>query len=335
MPIQLTANRLREIQRNLAWFRLKPLPATLAALSLFLGAPRLVRGENSAQVIVERKTKTVSNGPGQKPFDVTRHTISISEIERSIPKDAIPALTLPQFVSAQEAGRNLKDSDRVLGVAFDGEAKAYPIGMLNRHELVNDIIGNRPVLVTWCPLCGSSVLYDPVIDGRRLTFGVTGLLYKRNVIFYDHETMSLWSQLLSESVAGPLAGTPLPVLPMTDTTWGEWRRAHPNSLVLSFPTGRARDYEVDPYESYPLDRKPALLVTNGVESKIYSFSELKKAGSPVVDQVGGGEVTILYDHASKTAQVNASTGSITYFVAFLGNLKDFYPRAVVFKAPKR
>ena len=189
--------------------------------------------------------------------------------------------------------------------------------------------------MTWCPLCGSSVLYDPVVDGRRLTFGVTGLLYKRNVIFYDHETASLWSQLLSEAVAGPMAGTPLPVLPIMDTMWGEWRRAHPKTLVLSFPTGHARDYNVDPYKSFPLARKPALLVTNGVESKIYSFSELKKAGSHVVDQVGGEEVTILYDHASKTAQVNASTVAITYFVAFLGNLKDFYPQAVIFKAPKR
>lgn len=335
MPIQSTANSIREFQRTFAWFRMKPLIAAFTILPLFPAAPRLIRAEDSARVIVEKKTKTISNGSGQKPFDVTRHTIPISEIERSIPKDAIPALTRPQFVSAQEAGKNLKESDRVLGVAFDGEAKAYPIGILNRHELVNDIIGNRPVLVTWCPLCGSSVVYDPVIDGQRLTFGVTGLLYKRNVIFYDHETMSLWSQLLSESVAGPMAGTPLPVLPMTDTTWGEWRRGHPNTLVLSFPTGSARDYELDPYESYPLARKPALLITNGVESKIYPFSELKKAGPRVVDQVGIEEITILYDHASKTAQIDASTGTITSFVAFMNNLKEFYPQAAIFKASKR
>ncbi|MBI4165211.1 MAG: DUF3179 domain-containing protein [Acidobacteria bacterium] len=314
---------------------MKPLLVAFAILPSFLTVPRLVRAEDSAQVVVERKTKTISNGSGEKPFDVTRHTIPLSQIERNIPKDAIPALTSPQFVSAQEAVKGLKESDRVLGAAFDGEAKAYPIGILNRHELVNDFIGNRPVLVTWCPLCGSSVLYDPVVDGQRLTFGVTGLLYKRNAIFYDHETMSLWSQLLSESVAGPMAGTPLPVLPMTDTTWGEWRRVHPNTLVLSFPTGRARDYEVDPYESYPLDRKPALLVTNGVQSKIYSFSELKMAGPRIVDQVGGVEITIHYDHASKTAQVNQSNGAITSFVAFLNNLREFYPRAVIYKAPKR
>jgi hypothetical protein len=283
---------------------------------------------------VERKTKLISNGPGQRPFDVTRHSIPLGEIERSVPKDAIPALARPEFLTAQKAGIQLKDSDRVLGVFLNDEAKAYPVVILNWHEVVNDVVGNKPVLVTWCPLCGSSLVFDPVVEGRRLTFGVSGLLYKRNALFYDHETMSLWSQLLSQAVTGPMAGSPLRVLPATNATWGEWKKAHPETSVLSFHTGYQREYTVDPYVSYPLARHPALWVSAGGSVRIYPFSELKKVGSPLADQVGGQDVTIVYDDTSRQAEVEAPGGNVSYFVAFLDNLKAFYPRAEVYKASK-
>ncbi len=98
---------------------------------------------------VERKSKLISNGAGQKPFDVTQHTIPLSEIQRSVPKDAIPALVHPKFVAAGEVGKLLNDKDRVLGVLLNREAKAYPIRILNWHELVNDEAGGQPTLVSW------------------------------------------------------------------------------------------------------------------------------------------------------------------------------------------
>lgn len=101
------------------------------------------------QVKVERKPKLISNGVGRKPFDVTRHTIPLREIQGSIQKDAIPALLHPTFIKAGEAGKLLDTEDRVLGVYLYGEAKAYPIQILNWHELVNDEVGGRPILVTW------------------------------------------------------------------------------------------------------------------------------------------------------------------------------------------
>ncbi len=100
-------------------------------------------------VKVERKSKLISNGAGQKPFDVTQHTIPLSEIQRSVPKDAIPALVHPKFVAAGEVGKLLNDKDRVLGVLLNREAKAYPIRILNWHELVNDEAGGQPILVSW------------------------------------------------------------------------------------------------------------------------------------------------------------------------------------------
>jgi Protein of unknown function (DUF3179) len=113
-----------------------------------------------------------------------------------------------------------------------------------------------------------------VIEGRRHTFGVSGLLYQRNLIFYDADTGSLWSQLLSQAVTGPLAGAKPKMLPAVNSTWGAWKRAHPDTLVLSFVTGYQRNYREDPYASYPLPGTPALLVLFGGSAKIYPFSEL-------------------------------------------------------------
>jgi len=101
------------------------------------------------RVIVEPQRKLQPAGPGKQPFDVTRHTIPLREIVSSVPRDVIPALSDPTFLSADQARGLLKDSDRVLGVSWNGEAKAYPVGILNWHELVNDAVAGRPVLVSW------------------------------------------------------------------------------------------------------------------------------------------------------------------------------------------
>jgi hypothetical protein len=174
-----------------------------------------------------------------------------------------------------------------------------------------------------------------MIDGRRLTFGVSGLLYRRNLILYDVETGSLWSQLLSEGVAGPLAGKKLKVLPAEDSTWGAWKTLYPATQVLSFATGSQRDYHEDPYSSYPLNRKPALLVAAGGAVKIYAFSELKRDYSPLIDNVGGKEITITYDREMEIAHVENQPAEVRAFVAFLDDLKDFYPRAQIYHRPHR
>jgi hypothetical protein len=160
-------------------------------------------------------------------------------------------------------------------------------------------------------------------------------LYKENVLFYDRETESLWSQLLSEGVTGPLAGTRLRVLPAENSTWGVWKATHPQTRALSFDTGYVRDYTLDPYATFPLARNPALLVSDGRVAKIYPFSELKKTRGPVVDRVGDQDVTVVYDRQSKTVQVKSEAGAITNFVSFLQDLKEFYPEAKVYKKPKQ
>ena len=180
-------------------------------------------------------------------------------------------------------------------------------------------------------------MYDPQIQGRGHTFGVSGLLYKRNVLIFDRETDSLWSQLLGRAATGSLTGTPLRVLPSVQTTWGRWKKQHPQTLVLSFDTGHRRDYSRDPYAHAPLDRRPALVVTLSGETKIYPFSQLKKqvkkTGSPVTDQFAGKTITIEFDAKDKTAHARDASGSVVpSYVVFLANARAFNPDAPRFKA---
>lgn len=119
----------------------------LGVLALMVLASRSAPGQ---QVQVEEKPKLIRNGRGAQPFDVTRHTIPLPQIEGGgPPRDGIPALNDPQNMTAEQAGRLLGPSDRVLGVVFNGQAKAYPVRVLNWHELVNDTVGGRPILVSW------------------------------------------------------------------------------------------------------------------------------------------------------------------------------------------
>jgi hypothetical protein len=288
------------------------------------------------QLIVEKKERYIPAGPGQKPFDVTRHVVRLDEIQAGgPPKNGIPALDHPAFVSTSEADQTLKAEDMILGVVFSGVAKAYPVRILNWHEVVNDDVGERPVLISWCPLCGSGVVYDPRIEGRRYTFGVSGLLYRQNLLFFDYETDSLWSQVQGQAVTGAMASTFLELLPVRTTTWEDWKAEHPQTVVLSFQTGYKRDYARDPYRDFPLDRRLALVISDGGQTKIYPFGELKKAGSPVQDQLGGVAFSIRFDAKRKSVSVLAGKKDVTpppHFVAFLGNVRAFFPTADIFKA---
>jgi len=135
-------------------------------------------------------------------------------------------------------------------------------------------------------------------------------------------------------VAGPLAGTRLRMLPATQTTWSEWRREHPNTLVLSFQTGYQRDYGRDPYALFSMDRRPSLVVIVGDQAKIYPFGELRKTEGILKDSLGGRSFLIRFNPHDQTAHATAVDGKpLAQFVSFLVDARAFYPRAPVFKAP--
>jgi len=142
-------------------------------------------------------------------------------------------------LSAQQAGF-LKDSDRILGVSYKGESRAYPIRILNWHEIVNDKIQGDAIAVTYCPLCGSGIVYNANINGESYEFGVSGLLYNSDMLLYDRETETLWSQILAKAVSGKLVGTELEIIQSSHTSWKAWKEKHPDSKVLSLKTGYSR-----------------------------------------------------------------------------------------------
>jgi hypothetical protein len=160
--------------------------------------------------------------------------------------DAIASIDRPCHERPEEAIA-LPDSSLVIGVARGGEARAYPVDLLSLHEVVNDVVGGDPIAVTWCPLCASAVGYDRRVGSRTLTFGVSGYLYRANLMLFDRETGSLWSQLLGGAVTGRLRGTALRRIAIVHETWARWRCRHPETLVLSILRDRLGRSLAAPY----------------------------------------------------------------------------------------
>ena len=264
------------------------------------------------------------------------------------PRDGIPSLDYPELVAADGA-TYLKDRDRVLGISINGVARAYPIRILNYHEIVNDAIGGTAVVVTYCPLCGSGTAFDAAMNGRKTEFGVSGLLYNSDVLMYDRETDSLWSQLMTQAISGPMKGTRLQQLPLSNSSWKEWTERHPDTRVLSNNTGYSRDYRVDPYPNYGITGRLYFPVTHsskkyprkeivmGLEIdgrfKAYPFRELKKGTSRFDDEFVGETFSVEFDAKHRTARVLGPDGSeIPTTMAFWFAWYAFHPETEVHKA---
>lgn len=155
---------------------------------------------------------------------------------QSIPRDSIPSVDDPEFDEQYEG----KPEDLVIALDFDADpARAYPARYLDYHEVVNDVIGDQPIAVSWCPLCGSGVAYDRRVEGRTLTFGVSGKLADDNLVLYDRETGSNWKQSTGECIAGELEGSGLDLLPAAMTAWEEFTEDYPDGVVLQAPGGQS------------------------------------------------------------------------------------------------
>jgi len=183
-------------------------------------------------------------------FDLSNAVIPEEEIRSGGPsRDDIPSIDHPKFI-APAAADYMKDDDEVVSITMDGETRAYPLRILVWHEVVNDEIAGQPIAVTYCPLCGTAVVFSRTVGDRTLEFGVSGLLFQSDVLLYDRETESLWSQLEMMSVAGPLVNTQLKWLPSQQLTWSAWQEKFPEGNVLSTETGFGRNYQGNAYASY-------------------------------------------------------------------------------------
>jgi len=284
-------------------------------------------------------------------FDVTESVISSTEIHRGgPPRDGIPALTDPLFETAPEATW-LAGEDRIIGVARNGIAKAYPLGIMNWHEVINDRFGDEHIVVTYCPLCFSGMAFQATIDDERHLFGVSGLLYNSDVLLYDRNSESLWSQIMGSAVSGPLRGRELAPVPLANTTWESWQARHPGSLVLSPKTGYRRNYSHDPYADYAQSRelmfpvafrasgfhpKERIIgVTIGDEYKAYPFVELRRTSGRVIEEVGGKTLTILFDPDHDTARIEDADGQeVVSLTAYWFAWYAFHPDTHVFRASR-
>ena len=282
-------------------------------------------------------------------FRIDNPLIPVGDIKKGgPPRDGIPSLDNPVFVGADDA-TYLKSRDRVLGLLINGIAHAYPIRLLNYHEIVNDVIGDMAVVVTYCPLCGSGAAFEAAMNGRSYEFGVSGLLYNSDVLMYDRQTGSLWSQLMIQAVTGPMKGTRLQQLPLSHTSWQEWAERYPETRVLSNKTGFSRNYRVDPYPNYGRDGRLFFPVTHsskkyrrkeivmGLEIdgrfKAYPFKELKKGASSFDDEFAGEEFSVEFDAKHRTARVvNADGSEIPTIMAFWFAWYAFHPETDIFEA---
>jgi len=283
-------------------------------------------------------------------FDLSDSIIKADKILSGGPaKDGIPAINIPKFLSAKEAGNQIKNTDKILGVAMDGIARAYPIAILNWHEIVNDKINTTYFSVTYCPLCGSGVVFKN--GTKKRIFGVSGLLYNNDVLLYDETTNSLWSQILSEAISGKLKGQKLTRYPAIHTDWQSWIKMHPNSQLLSQDTGFARNYQKNPYSGYNQNKSIYFPVENinkeyhpkervlGIQVgdifKAYPYIEVFKNKKSLIDEVGDKKIKINFDQKSMSVWAsdmdnNTMVTISSYWFAWM----SFYPDSLVYKYKK-
>ncbi|MEK0341958.1 MAG: DUF3179 domain-containing protein, partial [Nitrosopumilus sp.] len=173
--------------------------------------------------------------------DGTKYIVDSKKIvSGGVPKDGIPSIDNPKFVSLKEADTWIEDNELVLAMEYKGIKRVYPLQILVWHEIVNDNIAGDPILITYCPLCGSGIAYERMIEinGKKqeVEFGTSGKLYSSNLVMYDRKTDTYWQQIDGVAIVGELTGQELKEISLDTVTWGEWKAAHPDSEVLSQDT---------------------------------------------------------------------------------------------------
>ena len=237
------------------------------------------------------------------------------------PPDGIPPIDDPVFESVTDASEWLEPQDPVLVVDHGGQARAYPLAVLTYHEIVNDVIAGDPVLVTYCPLCNSGLVFDPVVDGEVLDFGTSGRLWHSNLVMYDRATRSLWSQFTGEAIIGERLGADLERLPMQMVALSEFEARWPDGAVLSRDTGHSRPYGDNPYVGYDSSDSPFLfdgdtdgslpqmarVVTTGGDGDPVAYPwEALERERVIADVVDGDPAVVLWAPGTASALDSAS-----------------------------
>jgi len=255
--------------------------------------------------------------------DFNKRSIKLEEIlSGGPPKDGIPAIDTPSFISVVSAQNWLSDFEPVISVEINGKAKAYPLQILMFHEIVNDDLNGKAISVTFCPLCNTSIVFSRWVNGQKLDFGTTGRLRNSDLIMYDRQTESWWQQFTGEALIGSYTGTQLEELTSQIVSFNTFYTQYPDGQVLSRKTGFSRQYGKNPYRGYddinntpflmrgqiddrlpPMER--VLSVTTEKNAKIYPFSVLTE--SNVFPDVLGNISLVIFNTGQIYSALDAST----------------------------
>lgn len=248
-----------------------------------------------------------------------RRTVDLKEIRPGgPPRDGIPPIDRPKFIASAEADAWLKDAEPVIAFAQGGEARAYPLQILTWHEIVNDVVGGKPVTVTFCPLCNTAIAFGRALDGTVYDFGTSGLLRDSNLVMWDRQTETLWQQFTGEAIIGDRAGKTLERLPALIVSYGEFKASYPpGSGVLSRETGARRPYGTNPYAGYDDASRSPFLFDGTVDTRLppmarvvtvrrngqyvaypYASLETKRV---VNDTVGGAAIVVVWKGGTVSA----------------------------------
>jgi hypothetical protein len=243
--------------------------------------------------------------------DFSKYSVDLDEImSGGVPRDGIPPIDHPRFISFDEADEWLVGNEPVIAVEIDGDARAYPLQILTWHEIVNDEVGGRAVAVTFCPLCNAAIAFERELDDLGvLRFGVSGLLRFSDLIMWDDQTQSFWQQMTGEAIVGELTGRQLTMLPAVIVSYDDFKQTYPDGVVLSRDTGHSRNYGVNPYLGYddvsqspflfrgprderrlPMERVLTLVVNDDAIAFPYEYLQ----EHPIVYETVGGEEVVVF-----------------------------------------
>lgn len=277
-----------------------------------------------------------------------KHSIPYSELLSGGPKrDGIAPLDKPSFVSIKEASSWLKDNEPLIFVKINNESKAYPLQVLIWHEIVNDTLDNKKILVTFCPLCNASLVFNRNIKDKTYTFGTSGLLRHSDLVMYDRQSESLWQQFTGTGIVGDMTGVKLQEINSSIISLKDIKKFHPKTKILSKNTGFNRAYGKNPYSGYDnINSNPFLLDTKADErlapmrrvatielnnkTKAYSYKILKKQNL-INDNFQNKKIVVFYKKnilsALDTSSIKNSKeiGTATIFEARVDNKPlEFY-----------
>jgi hypothetical protein len=299
---------------------------------------------------------------GWKKTDFNQSSIDFKEIlSGGPPKDGIPSIDKPKFVPLDKL-KGLGGTEPVIGLEINGDARAYPLGILIWHEIVNDVVGGTPVAVTYCPLCNSAVVFDRRLEGKVLDFGTTGKLRNSDMVMYDRQTESWWQQFIGTGIVGEYNGKELKGIPARLESFDNFKARHPGGKVLVPNDENMRRYGYNPYTGYDSAAKPFLydgempeginpmarvvVVKTGGKQQAVTLELLRKKGEVTLGDIhlqwkkgqnsalDAREISKGRDVGNVVAQRKTTDGTkdVVYDVTFAFVFHAFHPKQPIVKS---